>query len=199
MGKVEGQVEAINQLILDFGNDEKGQPTSESYDRQLKMLMALIDIGMGISYLGCLIKLFPVNLEQYRYLNGPIVMHKSGWGSYPTPTWVQDAIVKERLEIIFEELKAGDGEGNGMASKAEVMQAIIPASQDAPLNHDDYKVFAYAARATIERHYESPEMAENIWGNEGTCYSSVRYDFERIARTIRAFVVKNAKIRGVKL
>lgn len=195
-----GKVAAIDQLILDFQNDrndQKGQPTSESYDRQLKMLMALIDIGMGVSYLGCLIKLFPINLEQYRYFNGPIVMHKSGWGSYPTPAWVHNAIVKERLEIIFEELKAG--EGDGMASKAEVMQAIIPASQDAPLNHDDYKVFAYAARATIERHYESPEMAENIWGNEGTCYSSVRYDFEQIARTIRGFVVKNAKLKGVKL
>lgn len=72
----------------------------------------------------------------------PIVLHRSPWAD-TLPEWVRGQIIIERMIALIK------GEP-GMATDAEAMAYIYPASLDAPLDHDWTEIYLYVSTKTME-------------------------------------------------
>ena len=82
-------------------------------------------------------------MEELAYVfTDRIVLHRSPWAS-SLPDWVRGHIITERLIALMK------GEA-GMATDAEAMAYIYPASMDAPLDHDWSEIYLYVATRTME-------------------------------------------------
>jgi hypothetical protein len=68
-------------------------------------------------------------------LTDPVIVHRSPWADM-LPEWVRGQIKMERLAALMK----GDP---GMATDAEAMAYIYPASLDAPLDHDWTEIYLH--------------------------------------------------------
>jgi len=75
-------------------------------------------------------------------LTDPIVLHRSPWAD-TLPEWVRGQIIMERTVALIK----GDP---GMATDAEAMAYIYPASLEAPLDHDWSEIYLYVSTRTME-------------------------------------------------
>jgi hypothetical protein len=81
--------------------------------------------------------------ELVHALTDPIVLHRSPWAD-TLPEWVRGQIIMERMAALIK----GDP---GMATDAEAMAYIYPASLDAPLDHDWSEIYLYVSTKTMEK------------------------------------------------
>ena len=182
---------------------------SAQLDRQLAMLVILIDMGAskGITT-GMLEVGNSLTLEQIRYLSGPISVHKAGnWEKdieEDSFSWLRMAVAKDRLEIVVHELKTG--ESNRMASASEILCCMYSATMVAPMHHSWADVYTYANSLTIPKHRFPngyPDGSADWWSfmdfGHPLNYKQVKDDYELLARDIRRKVVDGAREKGVKL
>lgn len=87
--------------------------------------------------------------EQWRYLQGPIVVGSVAWTD--TPEWLRLAIPKARLRQVLLEISGG-AESAGLATLEEVAAYLLAASLDAPLSRDAAEVYFFAAGQVVVRY-----------------------------------------------
>lgn len=137
-------------------------------------------------------------LEQYRYLLGPVVMHKSSFGPYPCPGWMKKIIFKERLTTVMNELE--ERCTKGMASLPEIMMMMIPASQDAPLQHDDMACLDHCMSYVLQTYQPKGLDYAAMFGNHNPpSYGAVRHTLTPYRFQLRSKIVKHAAARGISM
>lgn len=158
----------------------------------LRLLMQIGAKDIVAAYL----EIGKVNRQHIRYFLGPTVLHRSPWAD-TLPNWLSDAIPSDRLNLILQEQdeqRVGD-----LATPAEVMAYMYPATMDAPMQRDWVDVYLWAGNETLTRHNRLPE-GKTFWEHVGQApisYSHIKHDYEQLARDIRRKVVQTAASRGV--
>lgn len=95
--------------------------------------------------------------EQKRFLEAPIIQHKSGWTD-STPAWMYTAVTADRLKTVLQEIT--EGKTNGWrVGPAEVAVVTYPATMDGPVRYDLAQVYLWAA-ANAKADFENKTAAD---------------------------------------
>lgn len=130
------------------------------------MLMAMAQMGMQKGILSELLafaagkRLHP---DQRRFLAGPIVLHTSPWNE-SLPDWLGASIGYDRLKIILEEIKTGQGPG-WKIGPIEFTTLMYAASMDAPMRYEYAQIYMWAAAQANAFHYK--KSVEEFWEKTG--------------------------------
>ena len=112
------------------------------------------------------------------------------------PSWLPKACLLERLDLIFEERKTG--KVGDLATQAEVLACIYPASLEAPLDRDWTDVYLWVGNEVMQRHNRLKE--QNLWEliNEDRPpqFARIKPSYDQLARDIRRKVVEEGKKCG---
>lgn len=184
-----------NQTDLNLNLDVSTNTDQLSSQNQ-QMMLLMMEMGTDKEVLAALLEIAAVSIHHVRWLAGPIIVQKSPW-SDTIPTWLLKAIYRDRLEQIFTEMETGEiGE---LATPAEVMACIYPASMDAPLYRDWVDVYMWCGNEVFTKHKRLPK-GKTFWSiigqNPPIQFSSIKQDYNQIARDIRRTVIAQAKQRG---
>lgn len=178
-----------------FAEDELAQPSRLS-ESNVKMLVALADIGCGKHVLAALLSLDGVHQDHIRFLTGPVVQHRSPWAS-TTPEWLYQAVTADRLRIILDEHERRAV--GWQVGPAELTAVMYPATMDAPLSVEYSDIYLWAAAQANARHTGKTVAA--IWAgigepvedrpiiSEGGRY---HYAYRQLCGDIRRRVIKAA-------
>jgi len=149
-----------DQLSSLFSDHLSEKPSAKN----LKLLELMAQMRMSIDVLTVLLEFAGVklSLEQKRYLQGPIVQHKSSWAD-TTPKWMFQQIPAERFAIVLEEIQSG--QASWQVSPTELSVAIYPASMDAPMREEYAQIYLWASAQASAKHYQKP--VAQIWEQIG--------------------------------
>ena len=139
-------------------------PKDANADNHFKMMLAMAQIGMGVSIVQALMEFSSIKLDKAHvmYLTGPIVHHKSQWNSM-TPKWLYKEVGRARLQIIYEEWKT-DSIG-WEVSPEEITIALYGASMDAPMIHEYAQIYIWAGtHASARQHKHSVDEQWELMG-----------------------------------
>lgn len=125
-----------------------------------QMLITLAESGASKELLHAIINLYGENVqkEHMRFLFGPAVLHQSPWIDM-VPTWLIQAVMPERLAIMFEEQE--NGKIGWQVGPAEITAAMMPATMDGPMQHEAAAVYLWASAHAAAKHYDKP--LADIW------------------------------------
>ncbi|NRA48534.1 MAG: hypothetical protein HRU12_05330, partial [Phaeodactylibacter sp.] len=137
-----------------------------------------------------------LSLEQQRYLQGPIIQHKSAFADL-TPKWMFNLVAGERLGIVLDEHKQGLT-SDWRVGPIELATALYPATHDAPMLHEYAQIYLWAGAQACARHYQKPR--EHFWEALGgqvvedqeVMERGGRYfhSYQELCQTIRKRVIK---------
>ncbi|MEL7534173.1 MAG: hypothetical protein AAFN10_22910 [Bacteroidota bacterium] len=149
-----------DQLSSLFSNP----PTEKPSPQNLQLLSLMAQMGMSSDILTMLLEFAggKLSLEQKRYLQGPIVQHKSPWAE-TTPQWMYQQIPAERFAIVLEEVQ--NGQAGWQVGPTELSVAIYPASMDAPMREAYAQIYLWASAQASAQHYQK-HLAQ-IWEQIG--------------------------------
>ncbi len=182
--------------LFDLEQVERDQVASNIHltESTKKMLMGMMQLGCNKIIVSSMLEMAGVPNPFIQYLEGPVITHRCGWMD-SIPPWVFNAVYVERLELIFKELE--QGKPGTLATAAEVMACIYPASMEAPLMSHWADTYFWCGSVVIPRH--RPDWcpsAQHFWNHIGQSnpipFSRVKQDFEYIGRDIREKVIKHA-------
>lgn len=163
--------------------------------RSEQAIRLLLEVGINKEAIASLLEISEFNIQHVRYLAGPVIVHKSAWAE-TLPSWLPKACLLERLDLIFEERKTG--KVGDLATQAEVLACIYPASLDAPLDRDWTDVYLWVGNEVMQRHKRLKE--QNLWELIGQDrppkFSGIKSNYDQLARDIRRKVVEEGKKRG---
>ena len=176
-------------LCLPTNNTQLSRPSQQ-------MMVLMMEMGINPEVIAALLEISAVSINHIRWLAGPIVVQESEW-SHTLPYWLRKAIYRDRLEQIFTEIEAG--KVGKLATPAEVMACIYPASLDAPMYRDWVDVYLWCGNEVFPKHKRLPK-GKTFWQVVGQDppikFSSIKQDYHQIAKDIRLKVVQQAQQRG---
>lgn len=187
--------QASQNNLFDMELIEHQQVADNAYlsESTQKMLLEMLHMGCNKFVISSMLQMANVPARFVQYMEGPVITHRCGWMD-SIPNWVFNAVYVERLEKIFEELK--QGKPGELATPAEVLACIYPASMEAPMMSHWADTYFWCGATVIPRHRPdycaSPEKFWEHIGSSPISYERVRHDFEYIGRDIRAKVIKHA-------
>ena len=168
-----------------------------------KMLLAMASIGAGGDLLSVLLNFATddrLHPDHRRYLEGPVVQHKSQWME-TTPPWLYKAVPHDRLAIVLDELQTG--QIGWQVGPAEITAAVYPATMDSPIAHQYAQIYFWAGAQANARHYNKP--VEFYWQQIGarqmpdeeftTPQGQFHYAYRELCVDIRRKVISAQKAR----
>ena len=122
-------------------------------DSTLGIMKAFAMIGAPASLTTVLMEFGGIELsqEQRRYLNGPVIQHKSAWADM-TPKWMFNQVAGDRLQVILQEIEDGKKEG-WKVSPTELATALYPATMDSPIRHEYAQIYLWASTQACAKHF----------------------------------------------
>ncbi len=186
---------STENALFDVEQIEKEQVSNNGYlsEQTQFMMLEMMKMGCNKSAISMLLEMAGISREWIKYLEGPVVCHGNDWMD-TIPAWLINACYVERLERIFEELK--QGEVGTMATPAEVLACIYPASMQAPMHSNWSDVYFWCGATVMPRHRpgwcKTPQDFWNHLGSEEISYRRIQHDYEYIARDIRQKVLAHA-------
>ena len=142
------------------------ESTPEDLEKAGQMLLALAGMGMNKSILSELLAFAAgkyLHKDQRCYLAGPIVLHTSPWNE-TLPEWLGASLGYDRLKIIMEEIKTGQGPG-WKIGPIEITTVMYAASMEAPMRYEYAQIYMWAAAQANAFHYKKP--VEEFWEKVG--------------------------------
>ncbi len=161
-----------------------------------QMMRMLLELEISKEVITCLLEMAKFAPQHLCYLAGPIIVHRSPWAE-TLPAWLPKACLLERLDRIFEE--HGAGSVGKLATHAEILAYMYPASMEAPMHRDWTNVYLWVANEAMTRHNrwrDGQKMGELICEKYLPEFEQVEDNCNQIARDIRRQVVKEGKRRG---
>lgn len=113
--------------------------------------------------------------EERRYLEGPLICHKGGWGD-TVPLWLLKTIPEARAGELTRE-KEGSAK---MCSLEETMLYLYTASLTAPLTAEWTRVYLWVVDRVMRRH-ELLEEGETVWDMVGEQGDGERQEWLELA------------------
>lgn len=172
------------------GDDEKVKAMISAMAKMgapREVLVAMLEFGVSTK----------LEKDHKRFLLGPIIQQKSQWAE-TTPKWMYEAIGYDRLQLIFDERKAGHV--GITVGPIELSTVIYPATMDSPIAREYADIYLWAAAKANAYHYNLPE--EEIWKRVGghqvkdddilTPGGRYHYDYKNLCHDIRTKVVKRS-------
>lgn len=160
-----------------------------------KQLELLLKIGCSKEVIASLLEIGEFSIQHIRWFASPIIVHQSSWAD-TLPNWLITAIYQERLAQIFTEHEKGEiGE---LATPAEVLACLYPASMEAPMSSDWSRVYFWTGDVVMSKYNRLPPN-QSFWdviGSPPISYNSIQYDFEYLARDLRQRCLAESKRRG---
>ncbi|MEH2067890.1 MAG: hypothetical protein V7K47_06940 [Nostoc sp.] len=161
-----------------------------------KMLLLMTEMELSKEVTAALLELADLELGHIRYIAGPVIVHRSAWMDC-IPPWIFKAIAIDRLKLVFEEHRKGVV--GSLATPAEVVAVMMPASYEAPMASRWTDVYLWACNEAIVAHNRLRDGVKDTWeiiGGRPIHYNNIKDDYEHLARDIRTRVVEQAKERG---
>ncbi|MFN6474045.1 MAG: hypothetical protein RMY36_030820 [Nostoc sp. SerVER01] len=161
-----------------------------------KLLLMMTEMELAKEVTAALLDLADMELGHIRYIAGPVITHRSAWMDC-IPPWIFKAIAIDRLKLVFEEHQKGIV--GSLATPAEVVAVMMPASYEAPMGSRWTDVYLWACNEAIMSHNRLRDGVKDAWeiiGGRPVDYKSIKHDYEELARDIRAKVVEQARQRG---
>jgi hypothetical protein len=159
------------------------------------MMRFMLETGLNKDVIAALLRMVEFDSELICYFAGPIVTYKCAWTDTIRP-WFFQAIILDRFDRILEEHETGNK--SDLATPSEVTAYLMPAAMEHPIGSSWADVYLWASNETLVKHNRVPKGHTNCWEFLGrpVDYRSIKYDYEMLARDIRASAVKVAKERG---
>lgn len=179
------------QLNLNLPTDQDTQPSTQSET----MMLAMAEMGMDKQVLAGMLTLWEVSQEHINWLSAPIIVQKSPWAE-TIPGWLITAICKERLEHIFTETR--EDKVGKLATPAEVMACIYPATMDAPVYRSWADVYLWCGSQVFPKHNRLADE-ESFWaamGDQPVEFSTIEQYYNEIAWDIRKKAIAESKRRN---
>jgi hypothetical protein len=174
-----------------FVKQVKAEKTQEKLNDRTKSLLRFMvaELDLDKRWAAGLLEMCDVEPDLIRYLAGPVIVHRSAWMDI-VPKWLFKAVVVDRLDRIYEEIATGDV--GVLATPSEVTAYMIPATYEAPLGYRWTEAYLWASSETMIKHkrIRDGKSPWEVIGCQPIAYSSIKDEFERLARDIRADVVK---------
>ena len=111
------------------------QPVPDSFK---VMTNLLLENGANKEVIAAMLEIAQFSIHHVRWLAGLVIVHQSLWME-TLPKWLIEAIYLDRLERIFQEHEIG--EIGVLATPAEVLACMYPATMEAPLHSDWVNVY----------------------------------------------------------
>jgi hypothetical protein len=92
--------------------------------------------------------------DHKRFIAAPIIQAQSMW-SETTPQWLYYAIDYDRLSVVLDELKRGEGAG-WQVGATELTLVLYPSTVDAPMRHEYAQIYLWAGAYANSRRYKKP-------------------------------------------
>jgi hypothetical protein len=121
-------------------------------DRTRKLLCALAGLGACHDLIPMLAAFGGLKLsaDDRRFIEGPLVVHGHAWIDQ-VPKWMGPQAKTERIEIVL-------GQRKGIVGPTELAAVIMPATYEAPLQHDTVEMYLWAAAHAMGRHDNKPPV-----------------------------------------
>lgn len=182
----------VDQLIT----ENKRQKAQENLPPKTRAMMRfMLEMGLNKDVIAALLQIVEFDAELICYFAGPIITYKCAWTD-TIPQWLFQAIILDRFDRILEEHETGNK--SDLATPTEVTAYLMPAALEHPIGTRWSDVYLWAANEALVKHNRVPQGRTNCWEFIGrpVDYRSIRYDYEMLAKDIRASSVKAAKERG---
>lgn len=160
------------------------------------MFLLLAELDMNKEVTAALLELSDLELWHIRYIAGPVIVHRGAWSDC-IPPWIFRAIAIDRLKLIFDELDIGIV--GKLATPAEIVAVMMPASYEAPMKSRWSDVYLWACNEAMVAHNRLKDGVKDTWeliGCRPVQYKSIKDDYEELARDIRSKVVEAARLKG---
>lgn len=175
-----------------FELSPQNQPVPDSFKVMTNLLLLN---GANKEVIAAMLEIAQFSIHHVRWLTRPVIVHQSLWME-TLPKWLIEAIYLDRLERIFQEHETG--EIGVLATPAEVLACMYPATMEAPLHSDWVNVYLWVGNEVFSKHQRLQETS--LWQLLGedrpVKFESIKSDFEQLAKDIRRKVVEAAKQRG---
>lgn len=125
-------------------------------------VLALVDAGTPAAILEPILEMRGVRAAARRWACGPVVVHGRGWED-SLPEWMKKRAVRERFEIVLDEL--ADGEGAERVGPSELTCVMQGAVLSAPLDRDLTDLFLWATVSAVSAEFERDP--EEVWAMVG--------------------------------
>ena len=90
------------------------------------------------------------NVEQRKYLFGPIIHQSRGW-SQSVPEWLIQVVPKARLELLLLQVAGSEPQAQA-ATNEEVAILMFGAAMDGPLSQEDAKLYFRVVNVVMKKH-----------------------------------------------
>jgi hypothetical protein len=173
---------------------QKSEKKITSATKAMFLLLAELDMNKEVT--AALLELSDMELGHIRYIAGPVIVHRGAWSDC-IPSWIFRAIAIDRLKLIFDELELGIV--GKLATPAEVVAVMMPASYEAPMKSRWTDVYLWACNEAMVAHNRLKGDVKDTWeliGCRPVQYKSIKDDYEELARDIRSKVVEAARLKG---
>jgi hypothetical protein len=181
---------------LTFPLDLPEPPRSSLSTSTQPLMRLMLEMGLNKDAIATLLEIAQFPLAHVRWMAGPLVVRQSQWAE-TLPQWLIRAAYIERLEQIFAEREAGNV--GQLATAAEVLACLYPATMDAPLHRDWVRVYLWAGNQVFVRHNrlaEGQTFWESIGERNPVEFSSIESDYRQLATQLRERAIAESKPRG---
>lgn len=170
-------------------------PTQSTDPKLYAQLQLLLKIGCNKDVVAGMLELAQFSMHHVRWLAAPLLIHQSPW-SDTLPNWLPKAVYQDRLRQICTEHE--QGEVGHLATPAEVLACMYPATLEAPMSHSWANVYLWVGNEVMTRYERLPE-GQKFWdmiGGHPVSFDSIKDNFTDIAQDIRKRCVEEGKCRG---
>ena len=178
------QMELFNREVLKEmkeGGDCFTAPTQS-------LLNVMIKAGMSPRAISGLLEFTGVRKDHRHYFGAPVISSESQWKDM-IPGWLKRAVYQERFEIICREYRKN--EIGFRAGITEALAVLMPASMEAPLDHEWANIYVWCGKeAGIRYQGKSEEHFKDIC-DFAELGNDEKRNLDRLLMDIRSKVIKN--------